>query len=369
VEFCAACGQLGDPTVGPCPICGARTAAAAGTGDQGRVPAPDDTPALDAFGDVQPFGAIFREFRAARSGAWPVRQDAGQEDPYDRLYRPRRDDHPDWEPQPAAAFEGQAPARQHRGGSGDTEVTRPYGAAGRGPAGPGAPQRRDAADPEPPRRGAADPEPPRYYGWMRRPSPAAGSRKRVILAVLAVIALVAGGGGALGYGMYRNRPPPITPAAQGSGGESGPRPASGARPPPGQLGNSTVTVTPAAAGVPAARLIISLLTSYFRAVNTHDYVAYQRLLDPGMKAEMTAARFGTGYRSTKDSQATLTGISAAPDGRATADLVFISHQKPADSPDRSACTNWTLKLFLEQGDGGYRIGESPPGYRPVHQPC
>lgn len=401
--FCAACGQPGESAARFCWACGAPTAEGAGAGDRGRDRSPGDTAVLDAFGDVEPFGGIFREFRAARSGAWPGdRADdraAGPEDPYDQLYAPRRDGPPGCvppRPPPAVpAAQDREPAQQHGGAPRDPGPSQRHG-EGRDsgphqPHGEGSesggfrqyegagrhsgPLRRHSGArpvPEPLQRhdGAGPvPEPLQYYGWMRRPSPAAGSRKRVVLAVLAVIALVAGGGGALGYGVYRNHPPPTTPAAQGGAGRSGPGSAARASSPPAELGNSTVTVTPAVAGVPAARPIISLLTSYFRAVNAHDYGAYRRLLDPGMQADMTAARFGTGYRSTVDSRATVTGISATRGGRVTADIVFTSHQAPSDSPDRTACTNWALRLFLTKADGGYLIAEPPPGYRPSYRPC
>ena len=294
----------------------------AGSGDPARGRPPDDTPVLGPLGFYEPFDRLFREMGAIR----PVdREDTGdRQDPYDRLYATDRDE------RPRAGWE------------------------------PGAP-RHDAE--------GLDPATLQTYGWMRRPNPAIGSRKRIIFAVLTVIAFVAGSAGALGYGMYRYHPPAITPSAERSAVESGPGAAPRVSSPPAELGNSTVAAAPSVAGVPAARSIVGLLTRFFRAINAHDYPAYQRLLDPAMKAEITPAVFGTGYRSTVDSRATLTRISATANGRAAAKVLFTSHQAPSDSPDRSTCTNWSVTLFLERAGGRYLIAESPSGYQPSYQPC
>lgn len=328
-------------------MCGARTAAPAGGGDPARSRSPDDTPVLGPLGFYEPFDRLFREMGAIRpldGGASGDRQD-----PYDRLYAPDHDERPGWTARlPPAATE--APR--------DSGPPRQYGAAGWEPG----PLGHDVE--------GLDVATLHTYGWMRRPNPAIGSRKRIIFAVLAVIAFVAGSGGALGYGMYRYHPPPVRiPSAEHSAGESGPGAAPRVSSPAAELSNSTVAAAPSVAGVPAARSVVGLLTHFFRAINAHDYPAYRQLLDPKMKAEITPAVFGTGYRSTVDSRATLTGISATADGRAAAKVLFTSHQAPSDSPDGTACTSWKVTLFLDRADGRYLIAEPPPGYQPSYQPC
>ncbi len=134
------------------------------------------------------------------------------------------------------------------------------------------------------------------------------------------------------------------------------------------LGNSTVAVGAPVAQNPQAPAVVSLLTSYFTAINTHDYQAYSRLLDQKLQQGLTPARFRAGYGSTADSGAMLTGISTTASGVA-ATATFTSHQQPHDSPDRTACTHWSITLFLEQQGGGYAIGQAQPGYHASHQPC
>jgi hypothetical protein len=298
-------------------------------------------------------------------------------------------------------------AASHGHGAAPWESTPPegYGGAGRRSGAPRGyqPGSRDSGPLLSNAAAGADSGPLENYLWTRRFPVGPARRKRFVGAVLAVVVLVAGGGVILGYQMYRDHPAATTsPAAQRDGA---PRSAAQSRPqsrpqsapptaqrtapptapptarptapptgppvPPSaaQLGNSTVAVAPALAGVPQARAIVSFLTSYFRAVNAHDYVAYRRLLDPAMQSDVTAARFVSGYRSTVDSAATLTGISRAADGRRAADVMFTSHQAPADGPGSTACTNWSVTLFLEHADSGYLISEPPASYRPSYQAC
>jgi hypothetical protein len=329
---------MGDYAARFCVACGAPSHRPAGADHADMAGAFDETPVQGYFLVDEPYTALFRGLRADQPGR--------QEDPYAALFAPPRDERtarrprPDGRPQPAAPPGGPAP---------DWVSVPEWGSVpdwGSAPDGRGLPQ----------------------YGWAGRRTPAAGSGKSIIFALLAVVALVAAGGGILGFEMDRHHPPPITPAAPRSLGAS-PQRTAPASSPPVVLGNSMVAVAPGVMGAPGAQRIVGLLTTYFRAVNAHDYLAYRRLLDPALQPEVTAARYGTGYRSTVDSGATLTGVSAAADGRATADIMFTSHQAPANSPDRSACTNWSVTLFLEQADGGYLIGRPPPRYRPAHQPC
>lgn len=212
--------------------------------------------------------------------------------------------------------------------------------------------------------------------WIARQSGDSGGRKKTIIAGAAVIAVVAAGGAVLGLETHRHHAS-LSGAAQRS--SSGPQPHGSAAPPSHgptappssstRPQNPLVRVGP---GVPrdlAAIQVVGLLISYFTAINSHDYAAYQALLDPQMRQQMTGRRFASGYRTTTDSGPTLTGIATAPDGRTAANVRFTSHQKPSDSPDRSSCTNWSITLFLERSGGGYLIGPAAAGYQASHQPC
>jgi hypothetical protein len=155
------------------------------------------------------------------------------------------------------------------------------------------------------------------------------------------------------------------PAQDGSAPAQGPDSGS-----PGSSGTGAVTVAAGAAQDPDASSVADFLGQYFDAINAHDYQSYLSLLSPQVQQGMTQAQFDNGYRSTADSNETLVGISTASDGDLSAEVTFISHQDPADSPDKSeSCTDWDISLFLTQGGSGYLIDPAPPGYKASYQPC
>jgi hypothetical protein len=129
-----------------------------------------------------------------------------------------------------------------------------------------------------------------------------------------------------------------------------------------------VAIGAGAAGQAGARPAAAFLASYFTAINRHDYHAYAGLFDPDGQLIPTAAQFRSGYRSTVDSDVTLAGLSAdGPELAAT--VTFRSHQNPADSATRTACTSWRITLYLEPDGGSYLIGPPPPGYHASFLPC
>jgi hypothetical protein len=226
-----------------------------------------------------------------------------------------------------------------------------------------------------------DPQPPKAYLRQQPAPPGPGRRGRTAIVVTAVVVIIAAVGGALAFELRAHRAhPQAGPATAASPGASQAQraqpspanspPAGATSPPPSHSpGNAIVAVAPAAARNPSAPRVVNLLTKYFTAINSHDYPAYLRLLDPQMQRIETAQRFSEGFRSTTDSGATLTGLSTAPDGRLAAVVRFTSHQSPADSPDRTACTHWTITLYLTSSGGGYLIGMPPTGYQALHQTC
>jgi hypothetical protein len=232
-----------------------------------------------------------------------------------------------------------------------------------------------------------DPQPPKAYLRQQPSPPGSGRRGRAVIVVTAAVVIIAAVGGVLAYELRSHRAHsqagPATaastrvsqaqrarssPTGSPAAGRTSPQPS---RSPRASPGNATVAVAHAAAGNPSAPQVVNLLTKYFTAINSHDYPAYLRLLDPQMQRIETGQRFSTGFRSTTDSGAKLTGLSTAPDGRLAAVVRFTSHQSPADSPDGSACTRWTITLYLTSGDGdgGYLIGMPPAGYQASHQTC
>ena len=131
---------------------------------------------------------------------------------------------------------------------------------------------------------------------------------------------------------------------------------------------ATVAVAPAAASNAAAPQVTAFLNSYFTAINEHNYQAYDSLLSQQLQPYPQSS-FEAGYGTTTDSGETLTSITDTGSGGEAAAVTFTSHQQPADSPDNSACDNWSITLFLVPNGSGYLEGPAPSGYHASYQAC
>jgi hypothetical protein len=154
------------------------------------------------------------------------------------------------------------------------------------------------------------------------------------------------------------------------------KPASGRSPKPSSpattpsvTGSGLISVTPGAAAAPDAPAVENFLTRYFTAINDHSYPAYQRLFSAAIRGGLSAAAFQTGYGSSRDSRATLRSITALGGGQLAAAVTFISRQQPADSPTHSACTAWSITLYLVRQHGGLVIEPPPAGYSATSSTC
>jgi len=132
-------------------------------------------------------------------------------------------------------------------------------------------------------------------------------------------------------------------------------------------GTLAVAVAPAAAQVPHVQPVVTLLSNYFTAINRHDFQGYVSLFIPAIRASMQ--RFGRGYASTVDSDATLTGLVATGPQGLAATVTFTSHQHPADSPDHAACDRWDITVFVKHNGNGYRIRRPRPGFPDSVRSC
>jgi hypothetical protein len=192
-------------------------------------------------------------------------------------------------------------------------------------------------------------------------------RKRILIALVAGVIGVAFSGAAaieLGHAHARSG----ARAAQDRGAAAHPRtPRQSATSASGSANG--VAVAPSAAGRTALPRVLALLRRYFSAINGRDYPAYAQLLDAQAVRVSPASAFYSGYGSTIDSDETLTGISATGSGGLAAAVTFTSHQQPADSPDRSACDNWSITLYLVPDGTGYLIGLPPSGYQATYTAC
>jgi hypothetical protein len=123
---------------------------------------------------------------------------------------------------------------------------------------------------------------------------------------------------------------------------------------------AAVIVAPDVGFQPHVHRVALLLDRYFGAINQHDFQAYSSLFIPAIRVSMR--NFGSGYQSTRDSRATLTGlVPTGPQGLA-AMVRFVSHQNPAESPDHARCDRWHITLFLKSHGGSYHIRRHQPGF-------
>ena len=226
-------------------------------------------------------------------------------------------------------------------------------------------------------RGASPPAGPgRAHPW-RWPRLSPGRGMTVTAMVTAVALLVTGGVAVWQVGQMRSRLPATNTSlampgvradrqARSPGGHTPARaPATG--PPttgPAATGpaadHGTVRIAPAAAGQPHVNQVVTVLDSYFSAINRHDFQAYSSLFIPAIR--VSPHNFGAGFHSTRDSRATLTGLATTGPQGLAAMVTFVSHQNPAHSPDHAACDRWHVTLFLKHGGGGYHIRRHQPGF-------
>ncbi len=249
---------------------------------------------------------------------------------------------------------------------------------------------RPAGFPPPPPGSATPPQPQPPYPPV---PPATGPSRRggrgLFITVAVIVVLAAGGGAyAIAHSLGKNSTaqPPARPATGGStpaggtatggtpaGGSSssgGPRQATtpaGSPTPSPTL--SLVTIGPGVASSAAQPQVETLLSHYFHGINTRDYAEYASTLNPAQQAKQSQSTFNSGYATTTDSGMTLTNLASSGGGGLVATVTFTSHQSPAQSVDHSACNTWTLNFYLVPQGTGYLIGPAPPGYQPTHSDC
>lgn len=208
------------------------------------------------------------------------------------------------------------------------------------------------------------------------------------MAGVAVVAVLAAGGGAVLWATHHHQAKlsaaqtqaaastPVSPGTSGGSSQPAQSPTPSLAPTPSATATATPGVTGGfvalAAGVaqdPDASPVETFLNSYFTAINNHSFRNYRKLLNAKMQQQESAQSFRSGYSSTTDSAATLTAISQLGSGSVSAAVTFTSHQLPADSPTGTACTDWSIVLYLHQQSGGYVLGPAPSGYHAEYQSC
>jgi hypothetical protein len=363
--FCASCGRQRNGTERFCAGCGKefsdrpattddRAAAAAGAApDDPPHDPPHDPPADVTRMDVDP-------------GVTRVEPPTAPPDPFASWYQR--------EPQPA------------RGDAGSTwQPTQTVGATPAQAAGYPAAE-FTPSNPFSSAHPISPPTPPPFPPAQPPAGPPARGGRRGLFMVIAVIVVLAAGGGAyalattLGkHSTGQTTAGASTPAASSSGAGSPTGAATQASSPATSASASTsakpsptlslVAISPGVSAGAAQPQVETLLSHYFEGINTHNYAEYAGTLNPAEQAKQTQSEFTSGYSSTTDSGMTLTGLSNAGNGGLTATVTFTSRQTPAQSVDHSACNAWTLNLYLVPQGAGYLIGPAPSGYQPTYSDC
>jgi hypothetical protein len=227
---------------------------------------------------------------------------------------------------------------------------------------------------------SANPVPPAAPPFPPAPSagpPSPGGRRGLFIALAVIVVLAAGGGAyalATTLGKHSTAQPTVGGSTSAAGSPTaGPTqqassPGTSPTPAPSPTLN-LVTISPGVTASAAEPPVETLLSHYFHGINTHSYAEYASTLNPAEQAKQTETEFSSGYSSTTDSGMTLTSLSDTGNGRLTATVTFTSRQSPAQSVDKSACNAWTLNLYLVPQGAGYLIGTAPSGYQPTYADC
>ena len=229
-----------------------------------------------------------------------------------------------------------------------------------------------------------------YYPSADPRHASAGRRAQIISAVLAAVALLAGGvtaWSAFGHHQRMDSGARLSSNSQTTGRSRAadaqpaacrlraahvrpPRPPR--RPAPraaSSPGGFTVLIAPGLSRNPAARQVDGLLMTYFTAINTHNFRQYASTFLPAIRHQLSTASFASGYKSTRDSNASLVGIGSAPRHGLAVTVTFTSTQQPVPSLGVTGCTYWAITLFLGKHGNGFLIGAAPSGYHPYHHAC
>jgi hypothetical protein len=203
----------------------------------------------------------------------------------------------------------------------------------------------------------------------------AGSRWVMGVAVLVVSALA---GGAIAW-QFTEPPARLADVAHGQPATSAPAPGSPSAPssvpvssaPPASSpavsaspAGVTVTIGPGAAAQPGAARVATFMAGYFDAINQRDYQSYLAAFDEQARPDYSRQKFLAEFGTTTDTAPSLTALSTEGAGL-LATVTFTSHQSPAKSFTHTACTAWTLRLYLEASGISYLIGVPPPGSPPT----
>lgn len=208
--------------------------------------------------------------------------------------------------------------------------------------------------------------------------------RRLTLALVATLVVIASTGAALAYLVGRDRgidglaraggtlPPgaasitvttPTTADATSATATGG----AGAAPGTETAGGPVdVTLSPSAEAAPQARDVTDLIVRYFSAINRHDYDAWLTTVTTA-QARRDRDSWTTDYSTTHDSDIYISDITlGAP---LTVRMQFVSHQAVAFAPAAlpAECVRWDVTYQILDEGVGLRVGTSAK--QPAMAPC
>ncbi|HEX4700687.1 MAG TPA: hypothetical protein VH352_01035 [Pseudonocardiaceae bacterium] len=116
----------------------------------------------------------------------------------------------------------------------------------------------------------------------------------------------------------------------------------------GEPGLSTVMFAPDVATYPQHTQLLSVLQTYFNAINDKKYDEFVSVVTPALAAEQTKALFAQGYQSTRDGSIFVYRVDTAPHNGLRVLTSFTSTQALNDAPInfQHTCIRWQVVLPL-----------------------
>jgi hypothetical protein len=128
-------------------------------------------------------------------------------------------------------------------------------------------------------------------------------------------------------------------------------------------GSTAVSLAADAADSPSAAQVQDLLTRHFSAINDLDYAAWVATVTPARAKDQTQDAWLQGYRSSRDSNVTITAIDPVDPQTVTVHISFVSAQDPQDAPADLQVGRicWTQQIPVEGVGTDPRLGLPPKG--------
>jgi hypothetical protein len=140
-----------------------------------------------------------------------------------------------------------------------------------------------------------------------------------------------------------------------------------------QPGPTTVAFAPDFAVYPQHAQLLTLLQTYYDAINGKQYDEWLSVVTPTLAAEQSKEVFLGGYKSTHDGSIFVYRVDPAPQNGLRALVGFTSVQALADAPAQSphTCIHWQVVLPLAWDDSRrqWEIDAGITGSTPQTQAC